>query len=291
MKNNWIISRMGAPNVHRIDFVHSVKTSEHWVLLMSDEHFDNAHCRLDVLKRHHEEALERGAPILKFGDTFCAMQGKWDKRADQSHLRDEHRGNNYLDRLVDTAAKFYSPYAANIALIGNGNHEASIMQRHQTCLLSRLQERLRGKGSHVEIGGMWGFVRFSFAHAGKVGGTAAIDLCYHHGYGGGGEITRGLIDNSRTRSQYFADIFYSGHIHRRNQDENIIVALNNAGRITQKQQVFLRGSSYKDEHSPNGWHVATGKASRPIGGWWLKFETYRPHEKGVHVRFSEMRAC
>lgn len=259
-----------APNSHRLNFS-GVKAG--WsgrVLVMSDEHVDNAACDRKLLARHHAEALSTGSPVLKFGDLFCAMQGKWDKRADTHQLRPEHRGNNYLDQLVTTTAELYAPWAQNIALMTNGNHETSIGLRHQTSLLDRLVGQLTVKSGHtVAVGAYSGFLRF---HFGTNYAEQAKVLRWHHGYGGGGEVTRGLIDNNRTRGQALADIFYSGHIHRRNLDENILVSVNARGRVIESQQWFLRGSCYKDEsHGGNGWHIQQGREARPRGGWWLNF--------------------
>ena len=283
--NRWIIEELNH-QVHRLTF-HQVKAGwEQWVLLMSDEHWDNAECDRKLLLRHHEEARARNAPIFKFGDLFCAMQGKWDKRADQNQLRPEHRGNNYLDRLVNTAGGFYKPFADQIALITPGNHEQSIVDRHQTNLSERLLVKLRERSTVPHLGDYWGFVKFKFSFgAGQTHLTK--DLFYHHGYGGGGEVTRGLIDNNRTRGQYNADLFYSGHIHRRNMDENIITEVNHAGKIIQRQQLFLRGGTYKNE--TRGWHATGGRAGRPLGGYWLKF-TARCSDDEKYIDIQEIRA-
>jgi len=247
-------------------------TEERWILLMSDEHVDNAHSDLDLIRRHHEQARERKAPVFKFGDTFCAMQGKWDKRADQTQLRDELRGNHYLDRLKDFADGVYAPYAADIAAVTPGNHETSISLRHQTSLTECLVDRLRRAGGQTVMGGFTGFVRIRLSYHGC---QKVYILHYHHGYGGGGEVTRGMIDQSRTRGQYFADLYYSGHIHRRNMDENEIVTVTQESTVVRKTQLFLRGGSYKREDGPNGWHAEKGRSARPCGGWWLKFTTRR----------------
>jgi hypothetical protein len=288
MKNKkWTITRL-APNVHALD-LNLDKAGDHVdVLIQSDEHWDNAHCRHDLLRRHHKEAVDIGAPILKFGDVFCAMQGKWDKRASQSQLRAEHRGSDYLDRLVKTAAEWYAPFSENIALVCPGNHETSILKRHETNLTERLCERLG-----VQMGGYWGYV---LVRLNRLVGRSqrkmdfSLQLHYHHGYGGGGEVTRGLIDHSRTRSQYLADIFFSGHIHRRNMDENQLIYCNRYGKIDTKEQVFLRLGTYKAEHDEaGGYHAEKGRAARPLGGWWVRFKYSR--EKDEHkLVFEERRA-
>jgi len=258
-----------SPQVHRVTFTGIKSGWEGWALLMSDEHWDNRHADLALIRRHHEEAKERNAPVFKFGDTFCAMQGKWDRRADQNHLRPEHRGNNYLDQLVATAADFYGPFASQIALMTPGNHEGSIMERHQTSLLDRLKERL----GTPALGAYEGFVVFGFQKTAATKPDYSTTLRWHHGYGGGGDVTRGLIDNSRTARAAIADIYYSGHIHRRNSDENIVQTLTGRHELEDRRQWWLRGSCYKDEHhGGSGWHTTTGKGARPKGGWWLNFK-------------------
>lgn len=256
---------------------------EQEVLLMSDEHMDNLHCDRTMLIRHHEEALTKNAPIFKFGDTLCLMQGKWDKRSDRKQMRPELAvGTNYLDLVVEHAAKFYTPYASNIALIGLGNHETAILAHHETNMVERLVTKLndrrpaRSQGK-VHLGAYTGFIQFRFM-AGE-SNLRTLSLHYHHGYGGGGEVTRGMIDNNRTRGQYAADIFYSGHIHRRNSDENVVTSCSKAGVVTESTQYFLRGSCYKHERNCS-WHISGGRAGRPLGGWWLKF-SYRNNQ--VHV--------
>ncbi len=266
----WTVTEI-SPTVHRLVF-HNIKGGwEGDILLMADEHWDNAHTDLELLKEEHDEAVRRNAPILKIGDVLCLMQGKWDKRAAACALRPEHHGDNYLDLVTDTASDWYAPYAKNIALITPGNHEASIQERYQTDMTDRLLEGIKYKsGVKVFKGGYTGFVLVGFEQEeGHIRDQFVIH--YHHGYGGGGEVTRGMIDNNRTRGQYMADVYVSGHIHRRNSDENTITTVTMAGLIEKRQQWFLRCSTYKDEagEGKGGYHVKNGRAGRPKGGWWL----------------------
>jgi hypothetical protein len=142
---NWNVSRLDS---QAAEILFEVSPSEKvTVLLMADEHADNAHSDLALLKRHHDEARELNAPILKFGDTFCAMEGKWDRRKSEAALRPEMRGGNYFDKLVSWHTGLYMPYAKQIAVVSDGNHEASILQHHQTDLAERLVHNLRMVGS------------------------------------------------------------------------------------------------------------------------------------------------
>tara|TARA_R110000868_G_scaffold39869_4_gene138422 strand:+ start:3031 stop:3873 length:843 start_codon:yes stop_codon:yes gene_type:complete len=269
--NKWTIKELSR-QVHVIEWNVDKPSEECTLLLMSDEHWDNKECDRDLLRRHHEEAVKKGAPILKFGDTFCAMQGKWDKRADMNQLRPEHHTNKYLDSLVNTATEWYKPYKDNIALITPGNHEQSILDRHETDLIDRLTSHLG-----IAKGDYWGYVLLRLKSRER---TQTHVLHYHHGYGGGGEVTRGMIDNNRTRGQYDADLFYSGHIHRRNYDENVITTVTAQGRLTQRTQRFLRGSTYKNE--TRGWHASGGRAGRPLGGWWVTIKDKNVSRESGH---------
>lgn len=272
----WTIER-SEPSIFTLQIRQRVRA-----LSISDLHWDNAHCDRAALKRDLDEAKANGSPVFMFGDIFCAMQGKWDPRKDEKQLRPEHRGSCYFDKLVDTASTWFAPYAQNIALITHGNHETSIISRQQTNLIERLHGRLGAvKGYAGQVGAYAGFIKVQDLDNKRP--RSCMTVYFNHGYGGGGEVTRGMIDNSRTRSQVNADIFVSGHVHRRNMDENVIEELDpNHMKIKLRRQWFLRNSTYKQEDGStendiSGWHVERGRAARPIGGWWMDFKPVHSH--------------
>lgn len=244
---------------------------EQWVLLQSDEHWDNPKCLRDLLKEHHDQAIERGACILKFGDTFCAMQGKWDKRSSKDDLRPEHQTANYLDSLVETAAVWYAPYAKNIAVIGLGNHETAIRKHHETDLIDRLTGALRQGGGITRAGGYTGYIRFAFQRGNY---RQSIKLRYSHGSGGGGPVTKGAIDFNRI-AEYItdADILVAGHVHWSGHTPVQLCELSEANVIHQRERHYLRTATYKDEFNTgiDGFHVEGGRGPRPRGGWWVRF--------------------
>lgn len=110
-------------NVHVIEIHFPKVGDEQWVLLQSDVHWDNPKCDRAKFKKHLDLALERNAPVIDVGDFFCAMQGKYDKRSNKKDLRPEHATGNYLDSLVETAAKFLDPYKKILTVRAVGNHE------------------------------------------------------------------------------------------------------------------------------------------------------------------------
>jgi hypothetical protein len=258
-------------NIHEFRLRETFKSgSEAWVLWMSDEHWDHPKCRLDVLKAHHNEAAERGALIVKVGDTFCAMQGVGDPRGDKGSVREEHWGGNYLDLLVKTAADWYAPWKENIAVVGLGNHETSVYKHHETCLIDRLTQSLRDKGGIACKGGYSGWVRqHVFFNTNK---RFSYRCFYHHGFGGGGPVTKGMIDFNRMAEWVDTDAFISGHVHWKNCTPVERIRLNDSSTLVRDRMHFIRCGTYKDEFEDGnaGFHVEKGRGPRPLGGWWQR---------------------
>jgi hypothetical protein len=259
-------------NVHEFRLTETLKQgSEAWLLWMSDEHWDHKKCRLDILASHHNEAAERGALIVKVGDTFCAMQGKGDPRGDKGSLREEHWGGNYLDRLVKTAADWYEPWKANIGIIGLGNHETSVYKHHETCLIDRLCQSLRDKGGIAHKGGYSGWARAMLT--GNTTKRYSRRIFYHHGFGGGGPVTKGLIDFNRLAEWSDADDIVCGHVHWKTCVPIIRQRLSITSCLSLDEMYFVRCGTYKDEFEDGyaGFHVEKGRGPRPLGGWWQRF--------------------
>lgn len=243
---------------------------EAWFLLRSDAHHDNRYCDQALEKKHLEEAKARGAGILDFGDLFCAMQGKWDRRSDVSQLRPELQVSNYIDALVAYCARDYEPYAENWVLMSSGNHETAVFDRHQTNLTERLAERLRAKGSPVCVGSYQGWARFMLS--GYNGQRSSIKLRYTHGYAGGGQVTKDIIQANRQMVYTDADILVSGHTHDAWHVPIRRETLMDSGRPVLKDVDCIKCGGYKDEYSPgNGWAVQKGHAPKPLGAYWLRF--------------------
>ena len=239
------------------------------VLLAGDAHWDNPDSDGELLKTHLSEAVERGSPIILGGDFFCAMQGKYDKRSDKRKLKPEHASGNYLDRLVETAAEWLKPFAANVILIHRGNHETAIQKNHETDLTDRLCAELRRQGAPTIAGGYTGFVQFFLSQGG--GNRGSLDLYYHHGHGGGGPVTKGTIDFARYGMFALCDAIWSQHVHQATYGESQKIYVNHAGAIEQKTVLEIRSPSYKDEHGKGegGFQTEKGVGPRPRGGYWL----------------------
>ncbi len=265
-----------APNVLTIFEEFSGSDWERYYLLSSDRHHDNLHCNQELEREHLEQALDRDAVILDFGDLSCAMQGKWDKRADPAQMRPELHGD-YLDRLVEYNARFYAPYARNWALMAPGNHETAIHRHHQTNLVERIAAtaNVLGDGS-IQTCTYAGWVRFSFTRNSTR--RQSIRLAWTHGYGGGGPVTRDVIQTAR-QAVYLAnaDIVASGHTHDSWSMPIAREYLNEQTGLPEiKETTFVKCGGYKDEYSGGeGWAREKGHPPKPLGAQWLRFYVNR----------------
>lgn len=260
-------------NVCTVHFDYVYDGWEQWVLISSDRHHDSMWCERDLEIEHLELAKKRNALIVDCGDVFDVMQGKYDPRRSYRDLRPEYKAENMLDLIVTDAAKFYAPYARQFLVIGRGNHDQKAMQSSGTDIVSNLVHRLNTDGGgNVQVGGYGGWVRFMFA----IGGTQRLTkrLKYHHGSGGGGPVTRGVIQTNR-QAVYLpdADIVTNGHTH-----DSFVVPIareriSDAGVVYQDIQYHIRSTTYKNEYrdGADGWHVETWKPPKPLGAVWLRF--------------------
>jgi hypothetical protein len=249
--------------VNRITFAQRL-----WVLLSSDWHWDSVKCDRDRLAADLAMAREVNAAVLSVGDLFDVMGGKYDPRSNGKYdVRPEFSRGNYFDDVVSQCADWLGPYRDQLAVITPGNHETSVRKRMETCLTTRLVERLRTAGSRVRQGGYAGWVMFRGQASRK--NVANYKLYYHHGYGGGGPVTRGVIDFSRYLVDIDADCVHAGHVHQRTLIEATRQRLTAHGLPRIKPIHLVRSAAYKQESMTDGWAVEKGMSSRPLGGWWM----------------------
>lgn len=286
-KSRWSVGTI-ADRVHELRVSYPKSGSRFRFLALTDVHWDSAHCDRAFLKKHLNYALEENAPVVIVGDLFDIMQGRFDPRADPQTLRPEHRGSNYFDLISSTALEWFAPYSSILALITPGNHEAAVIKRNEIDLIDRLTHSLRTQyNSPVIYGEDWCYLlqKNDRISAGKAD-VRTKKIFLHHGYGGGGESGRGIPQHQATRSQWQADVFISGHIHRRNCDHNVVTSVSGKGKIETTDQWFVRCGSYKQELDCK-WHISRGAAARPLGGWWITTEMSRSKAITTYSTFPE----
>lgn len=220
------------------------------LLLLADVHFDNPHCRRDILEGALRRAANENLGVCVVGDWFCAMQGKADKRGGKSSIRAEDNNDDYLGSLVRNSVAYLSPYKERVAILAPGNHETSVLKRSEFDLTKALAD-----GLGIQPRGYAGFARF----AGSI-------IYYHHGHGGGGESTRGTMQAAR-RSVYVpdADILVSGHIHEAWVLASRQVRIGPDGEYYHNQW-HVSVPTMKDEYSlSGGYHLENGRPPKPLG--------------------------
>lgn len=240
---------------------------EQWFLLTADHHWDNPQCDRRLLQKHLQQARERNAPHLVFGDLFCVMNGKYDPRRSKAKVRPEHKKDNYLDAVVDDAILWYKKFGSP-DFVSPGNHEESILSHMETDITKRF-----ANGVNALKGTVAGRVVLKFSDVDGSGSNRHMVIAYHHGYGGGGPVTKGTIQATR-RAVYLPndDICLFGHIHERWQTTITKDHFNpTTGKSWLENQIHLCLPTYKEEYLPKaGWHTNRGAPPKPLGGCWLR---------------------
>jgi hypothetical protein len=242
------------------------------ILLLSDLHWDNPKCDRVLLKKHLDLALAGNHDVHLNGDTFCLMQGAYDPRKNKEGIRPEHNVNNYLDAVVNDAIDWFKPYAKIIKVVGYGNHETNIIKRQETDVIQRFVFGLnRECGTDIEAGGYGGWIVYNFLD-GKVI-RRSFKIKYFHGSGGGGPVTRGVIQFNRMSAFIEgADLIWMGHVHECNEVIYTNEFLTKHYTIELRNILMVRTATYKEEYNSGlgGWHVERGATPKPLGGRWLE---------------------
>ncbi len=255
-------------------------------LLSSDVHYDNPKCDRDLYHKHLDQAKERGAGVFCFGDFFCLMQSRKDRRGSKSDIRPEHNGSNYFDLVINEAAKKMAPYSQNIILFSDGNHETAVVKNMETNPLERLVAILNHQYNGQTLHGYYqGFVRFRFEHE-SGGRVKTITLAYHHGKWGG-VVTKGVPSVARFSAMFpQADIIVSGHTHDAWNVVHTQTCFKENGEVYNKEQEHIKTPTYKEEFL-KGSGFATEKIvqPKPLGGYWLNF-----YYESQEIKFDIVRA-
>ena len=274
-------------NIHEFKFV-----KEHLFLLLSDLHWDNPKCDRKLLKSHLDEAVRRDAKVILNGDTFCLMQGRYDGRSMKGDIRPEHNTNTYADTIIKDAVKWFAPYKDNIAVIGYGNHETSVLRRAETDVLQRFVDLFNyTHDTSVQVGGYGGTLIFSASREGS-NTASSFKIKYFHGSGGGGVVTKGVIQNNRIATfAHGVDAVWQGHVHELYHHTDMVEVVQHSSRhgysTTLKPYHHLRTSTYKEEYVDQfgGWHVERGAPPKPLGGYWMQLNLVREYSDGSEVSF------
>jgi len=248
---------------------------EQTLLLISDIHFDALHSNHKLLKRHLDQALERNAPILIFGDLLDLMQGKKDPRASKSEINPKYAvDDDYLGNVCADAASFLAPYASNILMMAMGNHEYEYRRRHEVDPLTMVATMLKATTGFTPVVAPYsGWLQFKYSQSKNRGNRSGNNLKWHHGTGSNSPVTRGAIATNRFSVMYpNADIQVRGHINQRFQMFIPRETITTHGRvITDDDALHLQLGCYVQDNSDgNSWSQRRGMGTAALGGFWLR---------------------
>jgi len=221
-----------------------------YVLLMSDPHIGAAFVDYDRIKQDLRLAREHSARITINGDVFDNILPKDMKRYNPTalHPRLQNR-SDILNAAVDFAFEILEPYKDLIDVIGVGNHDTCVEQRHSLDAVSILIQRLNQSGAKINHGGYagWYVLRWKYG----IRSYYTLKIRYHHGAGGASPVTKGITDFQRMNSFIEgADVVHVGHKHNRFVDtSHMKQTLSNAGKVEHRRVVNVMTGSYMDTYS------------------------------------------
>jgi hypothetical protein len=266
---------------------------ERWYWLQGDAHEDAPDYLENLHQKHLKDVVARQALIIDVGDMFDVVNGRDDKRRSKSGTKPKLNKDNYLDEVVEDTAERHKPHADLFVYLGRGNHDLKVLKMCETDILRRVADKLNGwrnpKLPPIHVGGYGGWIRFEF-ETGKGSNCQSFSCKLFHGSGGGGKVTKGVIQTNRRNAECDADIFVTGHIHEKWELNTLKEGLTAAGRVKVRESTHIQLGSYKLVFTPDGagtWHTQREGGPKPIGGMFLRFyspdghkvfwETRKPH--------------
>ena len=261
-------------------------------LFIGDLHLDNPKADRAGLKRVLDNAVADNAAIFVLGDVFDAMQGVGDRRGSKTDLSARYVGReDYLTALVEDVAECLKPYAENIVLILQGNHESAASKHYGLHLEQALAYELRKVGSRVATPGYQSYCALRFSWMVGASASATVPFWLTHGSGGGGPVTRGVIQAQRRAVTYpDARFVVSGHVHNSYFVAHEQHRLSQTLRTFDTEQEHYVVGAWKNEHkAAGGWWVERGGNPRLPSAWRASFWRARGHGSVDTVRWEFTR--
>ena len=258
------------------------------LLFLGDMHLDHPDANRRALTRLLDEAVTRDAAIILLGDTFDVMQAVGDRRGSKADLRRRYAGrDDYLTAVLEDVSEVLTPYAPHIWVVLDGNHESSVTKYNEISLTRLLVHELRRAGGPTVTPGYQSYALLHLAWTDREKRDATIPFWIAHGHGGGGEVSKGVLQAQRRAVTYpDARFVVSGHIHSSYFVAHEQHRVTPNGLVFDTEQEHYVVGAWKNEHvRASGWHVEKGRGPRMPSGWWATF--YRAHgraEAGVADR-------
>jgi hypothetical protein len=126
---------------------------------------------------------------------------------------------------------------------------------------------------------------------GRTGGRVSKNLFFHHGAGGGGPVTKGVIRSNRQAVWLpDADVVVGGHVHEEWTITQARMRLLSSGRVSYDEQLHICLPTFKQEMDLfGGFHTERGRPPKPIGGMWMTMK-YSQADRTANVAIDVRRA-
>lgn len=278
-------TKVSRDNVLTTTFTGLKSGFEQWFLLSSDRHWDSKYSDRNLQRKHLTQLVERKGLLIDNGDAFDVMQGRNDRRGSKGSIRPEHNTDAYFSSVIDTAVDWFEPYAKNILLWGEGNHEAAARRHNEICVTGHFVRGMNDRtGSSIHHGKYNNYVRLQFRRGDRKH-LKPILMFLHHGSGGNSPVTRGVIQTNRRAVTYpDADIIVTGHIHAEWHVPIPRERVSEQGIIFDRTQHHVSTGTYKREPRDSGWAVERGFGPPSIGATWLRL--YYENDE-IKVEFTQ----
>jgi len=214
--------------------------------------------------------------FIIMGDIFDALVVNDSKRfrlsgIDRRYLNAENP-DRFLDMQVDDGVELLEPYKKNILGILRGNHEDQILKRYNTDMVDQLCTRLGSRELDLGYSSLvyLSLRRETSSGTDNRGGSRALKLYLHHGFGGGSRTEGGAITTyARFIMYYDADIYLVAHSHQLWSKKIARIGITQHGEWEDRTIILANTGTFKKslvEGTPPTWEETMGFNPRLLGG-------------------------
>jgi len=259
-------------NYLRVIFNYKDGNNDFKFFFCSDIHYDNPKCQRQKFIDDLKKIQDRNGYFIIFGDLFCMMQGRKDRRHSKSSLDPDLRVDDYYDSTVQMIKEALMPFKDNLICISDGNHETAVLKNIE---IDPVKMLIRSMGLDPAVQHMpyLGYIDLVFEN--MTGGNCKNQkIFYDHG-GYHGEASKGTLSVQRySAMSNDADIVCSGDTHHRWIVPHHIYDINTqTGKMSIKEQIHLKCGTYKEEFAKGaGWAVEKIKFPKGMGGIHMDIE-------------------
>jgi len=274
------------------------------LMILPDLHLDNNKSVRSLIKKHLDYAVEHQIPVILLGDIFDIMGAKSDKRQNSTDIysgvlnwrpklpngkRNEDYHGPYFEKVVGFVSEFLEPYKDVIIGLLYGNHETAITKHNEIDVLRMLATSL-GLDPELHLLPYQSYLRVFFRQYKDGGSQGHIQrtIGMHHGYGGGGVKTKGILPLGRTHDHIgiHLDALIMGHFHEGLETRHRSTHMDKKGRLEVKETMLIIAGCYKDEgRGGMGFHTERGRPPKPLGGALLEWEYFQKEGEPMNFLF------